>query len=193
MELGKYTGSLVFQHNYGFFLNEILRNAFRDKMTHVAVINDRNVNDLNDNPKIINAAFQGIIEDKLSTVIIPTAEVEVWLPKLEYFPEVVINEALTITEKKALGQPYGYFQLMSYIPYFYLRNIFPWMKNPITDGMWCSEYMDIYLNSMNWDPVPNYDENATRPNEIYDAVVKSGKFIKVAEKKNGESQLTVLY
>lgn len=172
-------GSLVFQHDYSFILNQLLRFSLKDKMTHMAIVTDDSFR--NGDTTILNAMPRGIIKDKLSSISHYQTEIEIWTPTTFKLKKIIT--ALRLTEEEVLGKPYGYLQVFGYVPYFLLRDKLKGIGNPFTNGVWCSEYADIYLNHLGWDPVNRSDKNATRPQEIYESVIKSGYFKKTVEKR----------
>jgi hypothetical protein len=181
-----FLGGIIFQHDYDFILNKIVRAWFGDWATHTALITE-STTELKADTVILNTVPKNhlldvrTIEHELGLLMGDRSEFEVWLPKEVSKEE--IYQALEKAMSETIDKPYAYFQLVTYVLYYYGEKIFSGMRNPYTEGVWCGEYIDVYLSALGRDPDTTKSKDEIRPEELREYVMNSGLFYLAARKE----------
>lgn len=172
-------GSIVFQHDSGFILNQIVRSIFKDTWTHCAVIIE-SYEELKPELKILNAEPVGVVINTFGVLSNKKTMIEVWTPK--DMPHMLVWDAISKSILSLKGKQYGYFQLLGYLFFLAARNFNKNAVNPLVDGVWCSEVVDVYLGYLGLDAVKDRGKDEVRPQELYNFVSTSGLFEKTHSK-----------
>lgn len=176
--------SIVFQHDTKFILNQIVRSLFHDTWTHCTIITEPYTK-LTSDLKILNAEPTGVVIDTMKVIAPAYCTFEVWSPV--GISSNTVKDAVDKSILNLKGKQYGYFQIMGYLWFLFARNFNKNAVNPLIDGVWCSEVVDVFLGYCGIDAVKDRGKDEVRPQELYNYVSTCGLFEKTYVKLLGES------
>lgn len=168
------------------FVSKAVRYIRKSQYSHSFVV----LGKLHDTDIIGDAGTFGIDLIPLSFRATKNYEIELWQISIpEDKVEVACKKILDLTSTR-----YGYFQMVGFAIKWVAEKLFDVkMKNPLTDGLVCSEYVYQFLKAAEYSYLEvALGPNDTAPDDIARAIRKDTGCRLVAVKKLGEEGITWL-
>lgn len=160
-------GAIGFSARRYNLLSRLIRWLTNSKYSHTFIVID-DVEKISCQTRILQASGWKVQVNTLDEYLKPGIDICIYLlDKSEEDKEKAIQYCNIF-----LKEPYGFFQLIGFLPVFFLRKLGIQIKNPISYGVPCSELVWRFMNCLGISEIQKIDRDSITPEQELEVLEK---------------------